>query len=126
MKQIITEQIKNSARSTRPIDIFTWLNSQEIRDSLMFGLTQPTLTQIQYYVRILRVENGASAAHNNLQSIIDLMKQWSYCLAKNIERAFFFGHEIDINGEIVLDDVDNFRVALTSKRLLNTSWCCNN
>jgi len=30
---------------------------------------------------------------------------------------YFFGYEIDVNCEIVLDEVDNFRVAFTSKRL---------
>ena len=46
VKKIIEEHYTQNIRSVRPIDIFTWLNLEITRDTLMKGLLQPKLHQI--------------------------------------------------------------------------------
>ena len=43
-------------RTVRPIDIFVYLNLQKTREEEMKNLTQPTLMQLQNYVKYYRVE----------------------------------------------------------------------
>ena len=47
------------------------------------------------------------------------MNLWSFEKASNDEKAFILGVDKDEENKLILNDVQNFRVALTSKRLLN-------
>jgi len=46
-------------RTVRPIDIFVYLNLQKTREEEMKNLTQPTLMQLQNYVKYYRIETLA-------------------------------------------------------------------
>jgi hypothetical protein len=63
VKLVIDNCLKRSVRTARPVDIFTFLNLQKTREDEMKGLTQPTLTQIQTYVKNYRTQIlGSSTA----------------------------------------------------------------
>ena len=47
------------------------------------------------------------------------MNLWSFEKASNDEKAFILGVDKDEENKLILNDVQNFRVALTLKRLLN-------
>lgn len=118
VKEIIKEYCKDSFHNVQPIIVYNWQNLESTRQTKMIGLPQPKLHQIQYFIKKLRIESGATQAKNDTQSLIELMNMWKYDTNKKEESAFFFGYETNKDGEIVLDDINNFRVALSSKRLL--------
>lgn len=118
VKEIIKEYCKDSFHNVQPIIVYNWLNLESTRQTKMIGLPQPKLHQIQYFIKKLRIESGATQAKNDTQSLIELMNMWKFDTNKKEESAFFFGYETNKDGEIVLDDINNFSVALSSKRLL--------
>ena len=119
VKGIIEEYYKKNIRQVRPIDIFNWLNLEEKRSTIMDGLQQPKLHQIQYFVQKLRAKLGADESSNDIQTIIELIEQWSFENATNDQKAFFFGLEKDHDNKYKLNKVEDFRVALASKKLLS-------
>ena len=46
------------------------------------------------------------------------MNAWTFDKTKKEETAFFYGYNKDENGQIVIEDIENFRVALTFLSLL--------
>ena len=85
----------------------------------MKNKTQPQLHQVQYLIKSLRIKNGSSHAKNDVNSITQLMSQWKLENTQTNERAFFFGYDTDPSGSIVIEDLKNFTVAITSKSLLS-------
>jgi hypothetical protein len=47
------------------------------------------------------------------------MTNWQYCSSISETKAFFFNYLKDIEGKIILNDIENFRVAIISNRLLS-------
>ena len=62
VKLMIDNCLKRSVRTARPIDIYLYLNLQKTREDEMNGLTQPTLAQIQTYVKSYRWQTLGPAA----------------------------------------------------------------
>ncbi len=58
VKKVIDTCIQTSVRTVRPIDIFVGLNLQKTRKDL----PQPTLTQLQTYIKAYRVETKGVGA----------------------------------------------------------------
>ena len=57
VKKVIDNCIQRIVRTVRPIDVFVYLNLQKTRNDEMKDLPQPTLTQIQTFVKAYRMEN---------------------------------------------------------------------
>ncbi len=106
-----------SARTTRPCDVFIFLNMKKTTEGEMKGLEQPTLPQIQYYLRNYR-EITLGSGSNTTDDIKAKIKAHQYHPNIKDEDGFFFGYEVDANGEPIVE-ADNFRVGFTSKKLLS-------
>ena len=81
----------------------------------MKGLNQPTLLQIQYYLRSYRELTLGSGA-NTTEEIRAKIKANMYHPNISEEKGFYFGYDVDAAGEPIVE-ANNFRIAFTSKRL---------
>ena len=55
VKAVINDVLVKSVCELRPIDVFVHLNLANTKENEMKGLIQPTLSQIQSYLKVYRV-----------------------------------------------------------------------
>ena len=67
----------------------------------MHYLPQPTLSQLQYYIKTKRKELLSNI--NEVDEIKILIKSFGFKPDLPIERAFFFGYQVDKLGEPIIE-----------------------
>ena len=71
VKAFIDQILRNNVRDVHPIDIFTHFNTAEIRSNEMLDLPQPSLSQLQYYIKQKR--NELLSTSNEVDEIKNLI-----------------------------------------------------
>jgi Tfp pilus assembly protein PilX len=117
VKAVIDDIITKSVREIRPIDIFIHLNLVKTKYTDMKGLIQPTLPQIQSYLKIYRITT-LGVGVNTTAELKTKIKANMYHPNIPDEQGFYFGYEMDGEGEPIID-ANNFRIGFTSKKLLS-------
>ncbi len=67
VKAVINDFLVKSVREVRPIDIFVHLNFTNTKENEMKDLIQPTLSQIQMYLKVYRVSNLGEGFNNTIE-----------------------------------------------------------
>ena len=93
VKKVIDTCIQRSVRTVRPIDVFVHLNLQKTRNDEMKDLPQPSLTQIQTYIKAYRMETiGVGAV--TTEDIKAKIKANMFILILKMSKVFFLGMKL--------------------------------